>query len=225
MDDRPVNRIAVLQRPVKRKLRSVHAVVTARSYCLMGLFPLAMMVQMSPIETLGLALGAGFSSGLNLYATVATLGLLQRFGVLRLPPGLQALAHPWVLGIAITLYLLEFFADKIPYIDMVWDAIHTFIRPPAAALLAYAAAGAAPPEWRWGAALVAGGVALTSHGTKASARAAVNTVPEPLSNWALSIGEDLLAVWLTWFTTVHPVATIVIVAALLILCAVLLHYL
>src|SRR5207249_729274 len=103
---------------------------------------------MNPIETLGLALGAGFSSGLNLYATVATLGLLQRFGVLRLPPGLQALAHPLVLGIAIALYLLEFLADKIPYFDTVWDAVHTFIRPPAAAILAYAAASGAAPEWR-----------------------------------------------------------------------------
>src|SRR5229473_1742848 len=102
---------------------------------------------MNPIETLGLALGAGFSSGLNLYATVATLGLLQRFGVLHLPPSLQVLSHPWVLGIAIALYLVEFCADKIPYFDTVWDAIHTFIRPPAAALLAYAAAGgAAPPS-------------------------------------------------------------------------------
>src|SRR5438876_929937 len=91
---------------------------------------------MNPIETLGLALGAGFSSGLNLYATVATLGLLQHFGVLHLPPGLQPLAHPWVLGIAIALYLLEFVADKIPYFDTVWDAVHTFIRPPAAASLA-----------------------------------------------------------------------------------------
>src|SRR6266571_3527530 len=87
---------------------------------------------MNPIETLGLALGAGFSSGLNLYATVATLGLLQRFGVLHLPPSLQALSHPWVLGIAIALYLVEFCADKIPYFDTVWDAIHTFIRPLAA---------------------------------------------------------------------------------------------
>src|SRR6266853_4821867 len=98
---------------------------------------------MSPVETLGLALGAGFSSGLNLYATVATLGLLQRFGVLHLPPGLQIVSHPWVLGISISLYLLEFLADKIPYFDTFWDATHTFIRPPAAALLAFAAAGAA----------------------------------------------------------------------------------
>jgi Domain of unknown function (DUF4126) len=178
---------------------------------------------MNPIETLGLALGAGFSSGLNLYATVATLGLLQRFGVLRLPPGLRALAHPWVLGIAIALYLLEFFADKIPYFDTIWDAIHTFIRPPAAALLAFAATGGAPPEWRWGAALIAGGVALTSHGAKTSTRAAVNTSPEPFSNWILSFGEDLLAVWLTWMATAHPLATTIIVAALVALSIFLLY--
>jgi hypothetical protein len=180
---------------------------------------------MNPVETLGLALGAGFSSGLNLYATVATLGLLQRFGVIHLPAPLVVLAHPWVLGIAAALYLLEFFADKVPYGDTVWDAVHTFIRPPAAALLAYGAAGAAAPEWRWGAALLAGGVALTAHGTKASARAAVNTSPEPFSNWVLSFGEDLLAVWLTWMATTHPVATTVIVAALVVLSAFLLFYL
>ena len=180
---------------------------------------------MNLVETLGLALGAGFSSGLNLYATVATLGLLQRFGVLQLPPALQVLSHPWVLGIAIALYLVEFLADKIPYFDTIWDAVHTFIRPPAAALLAYAAAGAAPAEWRWGAALLAGGVALTSHGTKASARAAVNTSPEPFSNWILSFGEDVLAVWLTWMATAHPLATTMIVVALVAASAVLLYYL
>jgi hypothetical protein len=180
---------------------------------------------MNPIETLGLALGAGFSSGLNLYATIATLGLLQRFGVIHLPEHLQVLAHPWVLGIAIALYVIEFLADKIPLVDTVWDAIHTVIRPPAAALLAYGAAGAAPPEWRWGAALLAGGVALTSHGTKASTRAAVNASPEPFSNWALSFGEDALAVWLTWLATVHPTATIVVVSILLIIAAFLIFHL
>ena len=169
---------------------------------------------MNPIETLGLALGAGFSSGLNLYATVATLGLLERFGVIHLPQSLHVLSHPVILVVAVVLYLAEFLADKIPYVDTVWDAIHTFIRPPAAALLAYGAAGAAPAEWRWAAALLAGSVALASHGTKASARAAVNTTPEPFSNWALSFGEDVLAVWLTWMATVHPVATTVVVIVL-----------
>lgn len=180
---------------------------------------------MNPIETLGLALGAGFSSGLNLYATVATLGLLERFGVIHLPPSLHALSHPAILAIAGILYILEFFADKVPYIDTAWDLLHTFVRPPAAAFLAYSAAGAAPAEWRWAAALLAGGVALTSHGTKASARAAVNTTPEPFSNWALSFGEDVLAVWLTWMAASHPIATTVIVVALLALSAFLLFHL
>jgi hypothetical protein len=169
---------------------------------------------MNPLETLSLVLGAGFSSGLNLYATVATLGLLQRLGVIQLPEHLRILAHPVVLGIAVVLYLLEFLADKVPYIDSIWQAVHTFIRPPAAALLAFGATAAAPDAWRWGAALLAGGIALTSHGTKASARAAVNMSPEPLSNWALSFGEDALAVWLVWFATAHPTAAIIVVSVL-----------
>jgi Domain of unknown function (DUF4126) len=178
-----------------------------------------------PLQTLGLALGAGFSSGLNLYATIATLGLLQRYGVIHLPASMQVLSHPWVLGIAIALYFIEFLADKIPFVDTVWDAVHTLIRPPAAALLAYSATVSAPPEWRWGAALLAGGVALTSHGTKASARAAVNTSPEPFSNWLLSLGEDTLAVWLTWMAAVHPTATMVVVVCLIALAGFLLFHL
>lgn len=180
---------------------------------------------MNALQTLGLALGAGFSSGLNLYATIATLGFLQRYHIIHLPSSLQVLAHPWVLGIAIALYVIEFLADKIPYVDTVWDAVHTLIRPPAAALLAYSATLDAPPEWRWSAALLAGGVALTSHGTKASTRAAVNTSPEPFSNWLLSLGEDALAVWLTWMATAHPTATIVIVILLVALAAFLLFHL
>ncbi len=169
---------------------------------------------MNPLETLSLVLGAGFSSGLNLYATVATLGLLQRFGVIQLPEHLRILSHPVVLGIAGVLYLLEFLADKVPYLDSIWQAVHTFIRPPTAALLAFGATAAAPDAWRWGAALLAGGIALTSHGTKASARAAVNLSPEPFSNWALSFGEDVLAVWVVWFATAHPTAAIIVVSVL-----------
>src|SRR5215475_8196254 len=103
---------------------------------------------MNPLEALGLALGAGFSSGLNLYATVATLGLLQRFGVIHLPDSLEVVGHPIVLGIAVALYLVEFFADKVPYLDTIWDAAHTFVRPPAAAIIAYGAAGGISPHWR-----------------------------------------------------------------------------
>jgi len=180
---------------------------------------------MNPIETLSLVLGAGFASGLNLYATVATLGLLERFGVVHLPPQLQVLAHPLVLTIAGVLYVMEFLADKVPYVDSVRQAVHTFIRPPAAALLAFGATAAAPEPWRWGAALLAGGVALTSHGTKASARAAANLSPEPLSNWALSFGEDVLAVWVVWFATAHPALAIIVVAVLFVVSLFLLYHL
>src|SRR6516225_7240671 len=180
---------------------------------------------MNPLETLSLVLGAGFSSGLNLYATVATLGLLQRFGVIQLPDKLQVLSHPAILAVAVGLYLVEFLADKIPYIDSVWQAVHTFIRPPAAALMAFSVTGPASEPWRWGAALLAGGVALTSHGTKASARAAANMSPEPLSNWALSFGEDLLAVWLTWFATTHPQLAVAVVIVLLVISLFLLYQL
>ena len=180
---------------------------------------------MNPLQTLSLALGAGFSSGLNLYATVAALGLLQRFGVIHLPASLEGLEHPWVIGVAAALYLAEFVADKIQYFDTIWDLIHTFIRPPAAAVLAYTAAGGAVAPWRWGAALLAGAVALTSHGAKASTRAAANLSPEPFSNWTLSLGEDVLAVWLSWLAGVHPIATAIVVAALLVLSAFLIYYL
>jgi hypothetical protein len=130
---------------------------------------------MSPLETLGFALGTSFASGLNVYATVAAAGLFQRFGLIQLPDNLQVLASPIVLGIAIALFLIEFIADKIPYVDTAWDAVHTFIRPPAAALISYTAFGQVPEEWKVSAALLAGGVALTSHGAKATTRAAANT--------------------------------------------------
>src|SRR5258705_4075142 len=162
-----------------------------------------------------MAMGAGFSSGLNLYATVATLGILQRLGIIHLPLPLAIIAHPIVLGAAVALYIIEFLADKIPFVDTVWDTIHTFIRPPAAAVIAFSASASAPPEWRWAAALLAGGVALTSHSTKASTRAAVNTVPEPFSNWALSIGEDLLAGLVLRVTTANPFAGSIITNAAL----------
>lgn len=210
MRDRLVYRISGFLAFVKRNVSVCLQPVTAPSASSLGI-----MARVNPIQTLGLALGAGFSSGLNLYATVATLGLLERFGIVHLPASLHALSNPLILILAIVLYVLEFFADKVPYVDTVWDVVHTFIRPPAAALLAYTAAGSAPVEWRWAAALLAGGVALTSHGTKASARAAVNTTPEPFSNWALSLGEDALAVWLTWMASAHPIATVIIVVALL----------
>jgi len=177
---------------------------------------------MSPLETLGFALGTSFASGLNLYLTVAAAGIFQRLGVIQLPDSLQVLSHPLVLGVAITLFVVEFIADKIPYVDSAWDALHTFIRPPAAAVLGYSAFGNVPEEWKLGAALLAGSVALTSHGAKATTRAAANTSPEPVSNWALSLLEDGMAVFLVWMAAEHPLLTagivlvLVIVAVLLI---------
>jgi len=172
---------------------------------------------MSPIELLGYALGTSFASGLNLYATVAAAGLFDRWGIIQLPPQLQVLSHPIVVGIAIALFVIEFIADKIPYVDTVWDAVHTFIRPPAAAVLSYSAfAGQVPAQWQVAAALVAGGVALTSHGAKASTRAAANMSPEPLSNWILSLVEDAVAVFLAWMAGAHPLITAVVVVILVI---------
>jgi hypothetical protein len=178
---------------------------------------------MSPLETLGFALGTSFASGLNLYATVAAAGFMQRFGFIHLPDSLQVLSHPIVLGVAVTLFLVEFIADKIPYVDSAWDALHTFIRPPAAAVLTYSAFGNVPEEWKLGAALLAGGVALTSHGAKASTRAAANTVPEPVSNWTLSVFEDGLAVILVWLAAEYPLLTAGIVLVLVILAVLLIR--
>jgi hypothetical protein len=172
---------------------------------------------MSPLETLGFALGTSFASGLNLYATVAAAGFFQRFGIIQLPDSLQVLANPFVLGIAVVMFVVEFIADKIPYVDSVWDVVHTFIRPPAAALISYSAFGHVPEEWKITAALLAGGVALTSHGAKATTRAAANTSPEPISNWTLSALEDALAVFLAWMAAEHPILTAAIVVVLVIL--------
>jgi hypothetical protein len=178
---------------------------------------------MSPLETLGFALGTSFASGLNVYATVAAAGLMQRLGLVHLPDALQVLAHPVVLGLAGTLFIIEFIADKIPYVDSAWDAVHTFIRPPAAAVLSYSAFGDVPEEWKLGAALLAGSVALTSHGAKATTRAAANTSPEPVSNWALSLFEDGLVVFLVWMAAEYPLLTAGIVIVLLILAVLLIR--
>jgi hypothetical protein len=169
---------------------------------------------MSPLEMLGFALGTSFASGLNLYATAATLGLLHRFGGLPIPAALEPLGHPVVLALAIALFVIEFFADKVPYVDTVWDAIHTFIRPPAAALAAYAVFGSVPETWRAAAALLSGTVALAAHGAKASARAGANVTPEPFTNWTLSLAEDFLAAGLAWLAATHPYITMAVAAVL-----------
>ena len=173
---------------------------------------------MSPLETLGFTLGTSFAAGLNLYATVATAGLLDHYGIIQLPPSLAVLGYPLVWGIALAIFAVEFVADKIPLVDSVWDTLHTFIRPPAAALLAYASFADVPEPWKICAALLAGSVAFTSHGAKATTRAAANTSPEPFTNWALSLTEDAIAVGLSWLAATHPVITGAIVAVLVVAC-------
>jgi len=144
-------------------------------------------------STLSLALGTAWTSGINLYATVAVLGLLQRFGATKLPGGLEVLDNWWIIGFGIGLYLVEFFADKIPYVDSVWDVVHTFIRVPAGVIVAYAATNQLDASIYVPAALVGGGLAFASHGTKAAARVGANLSPEPVSNWTLSLVEDGIA--------------------------------
>jgi Domain of unknown function (DUF4126) len=162
------------------------------------------ILQIPPSEVFALLAAIGFAAGLNLYATVAVLGLLARFGHLPLPPGLQLLESWAVIGASAVLFGIEFFADKIPAFDLIWNALHTFIRVPVAGLLAYQATSQLSPEKQLLATLLGALVALAAHGGKTAARAAVTPSPEPLSNITLSLGEDILAIGLTWLATRHP---------------------
>jgi hypothetical protein len=175
----------------------------------------------SLLPQIGLAAGAAVASGLRLYGTVAALGLLHRIGALHLPPGLEVLSQVPIIVLASALYVVEFVADKIPAVDTVWDAVHTFIRAPAAAVLGFAAFSNVSESWRIGAALLCGTIALSSHGIKTSTRLAINASPEPFSNWAASFGEDLVVGVLLWLVVAHPVAALV-VAALVVIAAALL---
>lgn len=165
------------------------------------------------ISTIAIAMGASWVSGINLYAAVATLGLLGRFAHLQLPGELEVLTSPWVIGIAVVLYVIEFVADKVPYVDSTWDVIHTFIRIPAGAVLAASAFGDFDRSIQVIALLLGGGLALSSHGTKAATRAMLNASPEPVSNWVASITEDILAVLSIVASVFVPVLIFVIVGA------------
>ena len=162
------------------------------------------ILQIPPAELFALLAAVGFAAGLNLYATVAVLGLLARFGHLPLPPGLQLLQGWPVIAASTALFAIEFFADKIPAFDLIWNALHTFIRVPVAGLLAYQATRQLSPEHQLLATLLGAAVALAAHGGKTAVRAAVTPSPEPLSNITLSGGEDVLAIALTWLATRHP---------------------
>jgi Domain of unknown function (DUF4126) len=170
---------------------------------------------MEPLQQLGLAMGTAWTSGINLYATVAALGIAQASGLVQLPPGLEVLANPAVIAVAVVMYVVEFFADKVPYADTGWDALHTFIRVPAGALLAARALGPTNPALEVVAALAGGSVALAAHGTKATVRLAINTSPEPFTNWAASIAEDVVAVLGVWAAFNHPYVMLALVIAFL----------
>ena len=165
------------------------------------------------ISTLAISMGASWVSGINLYATVATLGLLSRFAHLKLPGELDVLANWWVIGIALFLFVVEFVADKIPLVDSAWDVIHTFIRIPAGAVLAATAFGDFDKSVQVSAFLLGGGLALTSHGTKAATRAVINTSPEPVSNIVVSLAEDVLVVVSILLAVFLPVVVFFVIAA------------
>jgi hypothetical protein len=166
--------------------------------------------------TLGRTLGFSFAAGVNLYATVAILGLAARYGWVDLPAQFQAFNNPLIIGTAIVLYLVEFFADKIPYFDSLWDIVHTAIRPLGGALIAVTTLGDASPGVEGLVALLGGTVAAGSHLTKTSTRAVANTSPEPASNWALSFGEDVFVVGLGYLALAHPIAALVVAGVLLV---------
>jgi hypothetical protein len=156
------------------------------------------------IRTLALTMGVGWASGLNLYAAILMLGVLGTTGNIVLPPELQVLTNPIVILAAAIMYLVEFFADKVPGVDTGWDTIHTFIRIPAGAILAAGAVGSVNPGLAVAAALLGGTMATLSHATKAGTRVLINTSPEPFSNWAASITEDLMVIGGIWTALQHP---------------------
>lgn len=159
---------------------------------------------MGAVETIALTMGVGWASGLNLYAAVFVLGLLERLDYLSLPPDLMVLSDPLVLFAAGFMYVVEFFADKIPGVDTAWDAVHTFIRIPAGAVLAAQAVGDVSEPAMLAAGLLGGTLAAGSHAVKAGTRVAINASPEPVSNWAASVGEDVAVVGGLWAAFAHP---------------------
>ena len=170
---------------------------------------------MGTIEALSLAMGTAWTSGINLYATVAALGIANLAQLIQLPPDLQVLSHPAVIGIACTMYMIEFFADKVPYVDSGWDVLHTFIRVPAGAILAARSLGDMNPALELAALLAGGSIALAAHGFKATTRLAINASPEPFSNWAASVTEDITVFGSLWMIFHHPIVMMLIITGFL----------
>lgn len=175
-------------------------------------------------ELIALLVAISFAAGLNVYATIATLGLLANTKLLALPPQLHLLSDWWIIAAACTLFAVEFFADKVPAFDLIWNALHTFIRVPVAALLAWQATSALSPGEQLAATLAGGLIAFIAHGGKTAIRSVVTPSPEPFSNVSLSVGEDVLAVSLTWFATVHPFMAAAIAAVFVLLTLLLIRW-
>jgi Domain of unknown function (DUF4126) len=177
---------------------------------------------MNAVEILGIASGLSLLAGWRLYATVFITGLVQVFGWWELPAqlaSLHILTNPWIMGVAGVGMVAEFFADKIAWIDSLWDSVHTLIRPVGGALIALAVVKAQAPEWQVLAFLLGGGAALLSHGAKAGTRAVVNTSPEPFSNIGVSVAEDGLTAGGLWLTLAHPAVALVLACGLFLLFA------
>src|ERR1700730_6268279 len=187
-------------------------------------FKMVDAVRISSSELFALLTATSFAAGLNVYATAATLGLLMHAGVVPLPPALHLLSSWYVIACSVVLFLMEFFADKVPVFDLLWNALHTFVRVPVAALVAYAATAQLSAGMRLLAALLGGAIALVAHGGKTAVRAAVTPYPEPFSNITLSLGEDALAVFLTWLATKHPYLAAIIALAFVLVIVVLMRW-
>ena len=202
-----------------RRNRVLESTKSTRQFlrCRGGLGHYTWRVRLPPNEIVALLIAVSFAAGLNVYATVATLGLLAHTGWIALPDSLHLLTNWGVIGVAAALFAVEFFADKIPAFDLIWNALHTFIRVPVAALLAYQAAATLSPGEQLLAALAGGLIAFIAHGGKTAVRAAVTPSPEPVSNMALSLGEDGLAVFLTGLAAWAPYAAAAIALVLIVL--------
>jgi hypothetical protein len=169
---------------------------------------------MDLLSSLGRTLGFSFAAGINLYATVAMLGIATHFGWVELPEQYRVFDSPWIIGGAITLYVVEFVADKIPWVDTAWDAVHTAIRPFGGALIAIATLGDASPATKVMVGLLGAALATSTHLSKAGTRAIANASPEPFTNWALSFGEDLFVVGLGALSLKYPAAAAIVVIVL-----------
>lgn len=169
------------------------------------------------LATLGRTLGFSLAAGVNLYATVAILGLASRYQWVQLPEQFKVFDNPWIIGLAGVLYVVEFVADKVPWVDSIWDSIHTLIRPIGGALIAVASLGDANPVVTGLIALLGGAVAASSHATKAGTRVAANTSPEPFSNWFLSLAEDAFVIGLSVITLKFPLIALGMSVVILVL--------